>query len=77
MSYIVHMSKGNDLELDDTEYQNFKGCVEDGVVYKRKKTGEMTNPAFFINSEKVPEVLMNDPDAVEKFMERQRAPSLS
>ena len=73
MSYIVHMSKGNDIELDDQEHENFKQCVVDGVVFKRKKTGEMINPAFFINSEKVVELHKAEIGAVDRFMERRRA----
>lgn len=73
MSYIIHMSKGNDVELEDTEYEVFRKCVETGEVFTRKKNLEMLNPSFFINAEKIVELPKAELGAVDRFMERRRA----
>lgn len=73
MSYILHMSKGNDVELNDEEYAVFQKCVENGKVFTRNRNEEMINPSFFINAEKVIELPKAERGAVDRFMERRRA----
>jgi len=73
MSYIIHMSKGNDVELTDKEYQVFRECVVNGEVYDREVNDEMINPAFFINAEKVIDLPKAEIGALDRFMERRRA----